>query len=98
MEKVQIYLKSAILTRKAKEDTRRITPIRSVETTAQEEKITDPVPSKSMILDATIEQSLQNGFVVVVHKYYSVKHEDLDGEQTKLFLPTAKIDHLRLLD
>ena len=51
-----------------------------------------------MILDATIQQTLSGGFVVVAHKYYSIRHDELAGQESKLFLPTAKIDHIRVLD
>ena len=98
MEKVQIYLKTAIFTRKAQEGTRRITPIRTIESTVTLDKVTDPIPPKAVILDGSVEQTLPNGFVVIAQKYYSVKHEELEGEETKLFLPTSKIDHIRIQD
>ena len=98
MEKVQIYLKTAIFTRKTLDESRRITPVRSQNSNKTETVAGDPIPAKTMILDATIEDSRSSGFVVVAHKYYSIRHDELSGEQTKLFLPTSKIDHIRILD
>lgn len=98
MEKVQIYLKTAIFTRNSIDESRRITPIRSQTSNETDEVPVDPIPAKTMILDATIQDSHSSGFLVVAHKYYSIRHEELSGEQTKLFLPTSKIDHIRILD
>lgn len=57
------------------------------------------VPKHSMILSGTlIDGGQSGGFTVAVSRWADQHGKTLEGTPTRLFVPMAKIDHVRLED
>ena len=84
MQNVKIYLKTMLFS------------IKTNRHDSQSHK--DPIPPTTMILEGEIIEKGNGGFVIDVTAYYSEQHKQLEAPAMKLFIPTSKIDHIRIID
>jgi hypothetical protein len=83
MKKVTIYLKTPLFALKGGEDS---------------------VPTGAIVVDGEISEEGKGGVYIDVTSYFSVERKssskqvlkNLEGKKTSLFIPTGKIDHIRI--
>ncbi len=84
MTKVALYLKTPLFALKGEED---------------------PIPTKAVILEGNLFDETRGGVYIETTAYYSVESKSpslqirkaLKGGSVKLYIPSAKIDHMRLI-
>lgn len=64
----------------------------------------DPIPTNAIIVEGDISEENKGGVVIEVSAYFSIESKSpaqqskkpLKGKPARLFIPSSKIDHIRL--